>query len=94
MDEILKEATRQVPSLVVLVVLVVLFLRRMQASDETQTAIAATCHESQRQSIRAVEVLEERSAGLITKCTEVLGATKAAIDRVEKRLDREEARSS
>ena len=91
MDEVLKEATRQVPSLVVLVVLVVLFLRRMAASDETQKAIAATCHESQRQSIRAVEVLEERSAALITKCTEVMGATKGAIERVEKRLDRAEA---
>lgn len=93
MDEVLKEATRQVPSLVVLVVLVVLFLRRMQASDETQKALGPTRHESQRQSIRVVEVLEETSAALPTKCTELIAATKSTIDRVEKRLDREAARS-
>lgn len=92
MEEILKEAARQVPSLVVLVVLVVLFLRRMAASDETQKAIAETCHEAQRQSIRAVEVLEERSAGVIKENTEALGAMRACLERVERRLDREEVR--
>ena len=92
MEAVLTEAARQVPSLVVLVVLVVLFLRRMRESDETQKAIAAACHEAQRQSVRAVEVLEERSAALITKCTEILGAAKASIERVEHRLDREESR--
>ena len=84
---VLVEQQEKYGSNVVLVVLMVLFLRRMAASDETQKAIAATCHESQRQSIRAVEILEERSAALITRCTEVLGAAKDAIDRVERRLD-------
>ncbi len=92
MEAVLTEAARQVPSLVVLVVLVVLFLRRMRESDATQKVIAAACHEAQRQSVRAVEILEERSAALITQCTEVLGAAKASIERVEHRLDREESR--
>jgi hypothetical protein len=43
--------------------------------------------------LRAVEGIEERSTALIKKYTEVQWATRAAIDRVEKRLDREEPRS-
>ena len=55
MDEALKEAARQIPSLVVLVVLVVYFLRALDKRDETIKAIAETCHTSQASATAAIK---------------------------------------
>jgi hypothetical protein len=69
MDEALKEAARQIPSLVVLVVLVVYFLRALDKRDETIRAIAETCHTSQASATAA-----------ITENTRVLGKVGEALD--------------
>jgi hypothetical protein len=69
MNEILSEAARQVPSLVVLVVLVIYFLRALDRRDSTIKAIAETCHASQRSATVA-----------ITENTRVLGKVGEALD--------------
>jgi uncharacterized protein YoxC len=69
MDEVLTEAARQVPSLVVLVVLVIYFLRALDKRDQTIRAIAETCHAAQRDGVAA-----------ITQNTRVLGMVGEALD--------------
>ena len=69
MDDALKEAARQIPSLVVLVILVVYFLRALDKRDETIKAIAETCHTSQASATTA-----------ITENTRVLGKVGEALD--------------
>ena len=69
MDEALKEAARQVPSLTVLVVLVVQFLRALDRRDQTIRDIAETCHASQRAATTA-----------INENTRVLGQVGEALD--------------
>jgi hypothetical protein len=54
MEDALKEAARQIPSLAVLVVLVVYFLRALDNRDETIKAIAETCHTSQAGATAAI----------------------------------------
>lgn len=69
MDEVLKEAARQVPSLVVLVILVIYFLRALDKRDETIKAIAETCDHAQQSATAA-----------ITENTRVLGKVGEALD--------------
>lgn len=69
MDEALKEAARQVPSLTVLVVLVVQFLRALDRRDSTIKSIADSCHASQASATAA-----------ITENTRVLGKVGEALD--------------
>jgi len=68
-DEVLKEAARQVPSLTVLVVLVIYFLRALDRRDSTIKSIAETCHASQQSATAA-----------ITENTRVLGKVGEALD--------------
>ena len=69
MSEVLSEAARQVPSLVVLVVLVIYFLRALDRRDSTIKSIAETCHASQQSATTA-----------ITENTRVLGKVGEALD--------------
>jgi hypothetical protein len=69
MEEALKEAARQIPSLVVLVVLVLYFLRALDKRDDTIKAIADTCHTSQQAATAA-----------INENTRVLGQVGEALD--------------
>ena len=69
MEDALKEAARQVPSLTVLVVLVLYFLRALDKRDETIKAIAETCHTSQASATAA-----------INENTRVLGQVGEALD--------------
>ncbi|MCE9635824.1 MAG: hypothetical protein K8T90_08975 [Planctomycetes bacterium] len=69
MDETLKEAARQVPSLTVLVVLVIYFLRALDRRDSTIKSIADACHASQASSVNA-----------INENTKVLGMVGEALD--------------
>ena len=55
MEAMLTEAVRQVPSLVVLVLLVVQFLRALDRRDQTIRAIADSCHAVQTESNRVVQ---------------------------------------
>jgi len=69
MDEVLTEAARQVPSLVVLVVLVVYFLRALDKRDQTIRAIADSCHATQ-----------ERGTAALAETTRTLGMVGEALD--------------
>lgn len=69
MDEALREAARQVPSLTVLVVLVIYFLRALDRRDSTIKAIADTCHAAQ-----------ERGTQAITDNTRALGRVSEVLD--------------
>jgi len=69
MEQMLTEAVRQVPSLVVLVLLVVQFLRALDRRDETIRAIAKNAHASQASAIAA-----------INENTRVLGKVGEALD--------------
>lgn len=54
MDEALEEAAGRCPSLAVLIVLVVCFLRALDRRDQTIKSIAETCHASQQQATAAI----------------------------------------
>ena len=69
MDEALKEAARQVPSLTVLVVLVIYFLRALDRRDSTIKAIADSCHATQA---KASDAISENSR--------VMGMVGSALD--------------
>ncbi len=69
MSDVLSEAARQAPALVVLVVLVIYFLRALDRRDQTIRAIAETCHAAQRDAVHA-----------ITENTRVLGKVGEALD--------------
>jgi len=69
MEEALKEAARQVPSLAVLVVLVIHFLRALDRRDSTIRAIADSCHATQASTTAA-----------ITENTRALGRVGEALD--------------
>ncbi len=69
MSEVLSEAARQAPALVVLVVLVIYFLRALDRRDQTIRAIADACHASQQSATAA-----------ITENTRVLGKVGEALD--------------
>ena len=69
MDEALKEAARQVPSLAVLVVLVVYFLRALDRRDTTIKSIADSCHATQAQTSQVVQ-----------ETTRVMGRVGEALD--------------
>ena len=85
MEEALKEAARQIPSLTVLVVLVIYFLRALDKRDETIKAIAETCHTSQ-QSATAASTENPRVLG---KVGEALDAHRQVIaDAVRDGIDR------
>lgn len=85
MDEVLREAARQVPSLVVLVVLVVYFLRALDRRDATIQRIADSCHAVQAQTN---EVVQEATRGL-GRVGEALDAQRQLIaDAVRDGIDR------
>lgn len=69
MDEALKEAARQVPSLVVLVVLVIYFLRALDRRDSTIKAIAETSRAAQ-----------DRGTAALTETSRALGRVSEALD--------------
>lgn len=85
MDEILTEAARQVPSLVVLVVLVIYFLRALDRRDQTIRAIADSCHASQASSVAAIN----ENTRVLGKVGEALDAHRQVIaDAVRDGIDR------
>lgn len=85
MDEALKEAARQVPSLTVLVVLVIYFLRALDRRDSTIKSIAETCHASQQQATAAINentrVLGRVGEALDAHRQQVADAVRDGIDR-------------
>jgi hypothetical protein len=85
MDEALKEASRQVPSLVVLVVLVVYFLRALDRRDQTIRSIANSCHASQSLATAAVQE-NTRAPGRIGEALD--GQRQAIADAVRDGIDR------
>lgn len=85
MEQMLTEAVRQVPSLVVLVLLVVQFLRALDRRDQTIRAIADTCHAAQAQASRVIED-NSRALGRVTECLDaqrqsIADAVRDGIDR-------------
>jgi hypothetical protein len=85
MDEVLTEAARQVPSLVVLVVLVIYFLRALDRRDQTIRAIAETCHQSQAGATAAIN----ENTRVLGKVGEALDAHRQVIaDAVRDGIDR------
>ena len=85
MDETLKEAARQVPSLTVLVVLVIYFLRALDRRDSTIKSIADTCHASQQ---AATQAITENTRAL-GRVSEVLDVQRQSIaDAVRDGIDR------
>ncbi len=85
MDEALKEAARQIPSLVVLVVLVVYFLRALDKRDDTIKAIAETCHTSQQATTQAIN----ENTRVLGRVGEALDAQRQSIaDAVRDGIDR------
>jgi len=85
MDETLKEAARQVPSLAVLVVLVIYFLRALDRRDETIKAIAETCHANQQAATAAIS----ENTRVLGRVGEALDAQRQSIaDAVRDGIDR------
>ena len=85
MDAVLTEAARHVPSLVVLVVLVVQFLRALDRCDETIRAIADTCYAAQEQASQAIQ----DNTRVLGRVGEVLDAHRQQIaDAVRDGIDR------
>jgi hypothetical protein len=85
MDEVLREAARQVPSLVVLVALVVYFLRALDRRDATIQRIADSCHAAQAGATAAVQ----ENTRVLGKVGEALDAQRQAIaDAVRDGIDR------
>ena len=85
MDEALKEAARQVPSLTVLVVLVIYFLRALDRRDSTIKAIADTCHAAQERGTAAVQ---ENSRVLGRGCEALDAQRQLVADAVRDGIDR------
>ena len=85
MDEALKEAARQVPSLTVLVVLVVYFLRALDRRDQTIRAIADSCHATQA---KASEAISENSRVMGRVCEAVDAQRQLVADAVRDGIDR------
>ena len=91
MDETLKESARQVPSLTVLVVLVIYFLRALDKRDETIKAIAETCHASQASATAAIT----DNTRILGKVGEALDAHRQVIaDAVRDGIDRSKCANS
>ena len=85
MEAMLTEAVRQVPSLVVLVLLVVQFLRALDRRDQTIRAIADSCHVTQA---KATEAISENNKAL-GRIGEALDAHRQQIaDAVRDGIDR------
>jgi hypothetical protein len=85
MNEVLSEAARQVPSLVVLVVLVIYFLRALDRRDATIKEIADACHAAQT---RTNQVVLE-SNRVLGRVGEALDANRQLIaDAVRDGIDR------
>jgi hypothetical protein len=85
MDEVLVEAARQVPSLVVLVALVNFFLRALDRRDQTIRAIADACHASQAAATAAVQ----ENSRVLGRVGEALDAHRQVIaDAVRDGIDR------
>ena len=85
MDETLKEAARQVPSLTVLVVLVIYFLRALDRRDSTIKSIADACHASQASSVNAIN----ENTRALGRVGEALDAQRQSItDAVRDGIDR------
>ena len=85
MEAMLTEAVRQVPSLVVLVVLVVQFLRALDRRDQTIRAIADSCHATQAKASAAIEensrVLGMVGTALDAHRQQIADAVRDGIDR-------------
>ena len=91
MDEALREAARQVPSLTVLVVLVIYFLRALDRRDSTIKSIAETCHASQQQATPAIN----ENTRVFGKVGEALDAHRQVIaDAVRDGIDRSKCANS
>ena len=91
MDEALKEAARQVPSLAVLVVLVIYFLRALDRRDSTIKSIADSCHASQAAATAAVQ----ENTRVLGRVGEVLDAHRQVIaDAVRDGIDRSKCANS
>jgi hypothetical protein len=91
MDEALKEAARQVPSLTVLVVLVVQFLRALDRRDSTIKSIADSCHASQASATAAIN----ENTRVLGKVGEALDAHRQVIaDAVRDGIDRSKCANS
>lgn len=88
MDEALKEAARQVPSLVVLVVLVVYFLRALDRRDATIQRIADSCHANQSVATAAVQE-NTRALGRIGEALD--GQRQSIADAVRDGIERSSA---
>ncbi len=85
MDEALKEAARQAPALVVLVILVVYFLRALDRRDSTIKSIADSCHASQAAATAAVQ----ENTRALGRVGEALDAQRQSIaDAVRDGIDR------
>jgi hypothetical protein len=85
MDEALKEAARQVPSLVVLVVLVIYFLRALDRRDQTSRAIADSCHATQ---VQASHVMQESNRVMGRVCETLDAQRQLVADAVRDGIDR------
>ncbi len=85
MEQMLTEAVRQVPSLVVLVLLVVQFLRALDRRDQTIRAIADSCHAAQSQASHAIQentrVLGRVGEALDAHRQQIADAVRDGIDR-------------
>ena len=85
MDEALKEAARQVPSLTVLVVLVTFFLRALDRRDATIKSIADSCHAAQAQTNQVIQ----ESISVMGRVGEALDAQRQlTADAVRDGIDR------
>ncbi len=85
MDEALKEAARQVPSLTVLVVLVIYFLRALDRRDSTIKSIADACHATQA---KASEATSENSRVMGRVCEALDAQRQLVADAVRDGIDR------
>ena len=91
MDEALKEAARQVPSLAVLVILVIYFLRALDRRDSTIKSIADSCHASQASATAAIN----ENTRVLGKVGEALDAHRQVIaDAVRDGIDRSKCANS
>lgn len=84
MDQLLIEAAKQVPALVVLAYLTVQFLNHMKSRDEAFTTELKAIHEAGKDS-------REANARVIEKNTELTGRVLATLERLDSREDRLEA---
>jgi hypothetical protein len=85
MDEALKEAARQIPSLVVLVVLVIYFLRALDKRDDTIKTIAEACEAAQASATTAINE-NTRALGMVGSALDahrqvIADAVRDGIDR-------------